>query len=170
MSENNQMMSVEGQLVGMPLAGPESFSQQQLDYLKRALGVDETVLWSTTNGSSTGNLSEEATNFERLRVYWNYNDNGTTQAKTIIEIPIYSEVTRYFLNVTFGQSYCYLISVRVDFSNNFGTFTAQNASGVQVTKWGGEGAVASVATSNVNPCKNGIYKIVGIHRISGGNQ
>ena len=46
MSENNQMMSVEGQLVGLPLAGPESFSQQQLEYLKRALGVDETVLWS----------------------------------------------------------------------------------------------------------------------------
>ena len=39
MPESNEIMSVEGQLVGIPLAGPESFSQQQLDYLKRALGV-----------------------------------------------------------------------------------------------------------------------------------
>ena len=35
----NEIMSVEGQLVGMPLAGPESFSQQQLDYLRTALGL-----------------------------------------------------------------------------------------------------------------------------------
>lgn len=36
---SNEIMSVEGQLVGMPLAGPESFSQQQLDYLRSALGL-----------------------------------------------------------------------------------------------------------------------------------
>lgn len=68
MSENNQMMSVEGQLVGMPLAGPESFSQQQLEYLKRALGVDETVLYHGTTNISSGTLSEAATNFRMLRV------------------------------------------------------------------------------------------------------
>ena len=36
---SNEIMSVEGQLIGMPLAGPESFSQQQLDYLRTALGL-----------------------------------------------------------------------------------------------------------------------------------
>lgn len=67
------MMSVEGQLVGMPLAGPESFSQQQLDYLKRAMGVDETVLWegtpvTVTSGNSI-TLSEAVSNFDRVIVY-----------------------------------------------------------------------------------------------------
>jgi hypothetical protein len=128
--------------------------------------ADETELWSTANGSSTGNLSEAATNFEKLRIYWTYNNSGTTQGRTIIEIPIYSDVTRYFLNVTFGQTYCYLMSVRVDFSNNFGTFTAQNAAGVQITQWGGAGTVSSVASENINPAKNGIYRIVGINRIA----
>lgn len=52
MAENNQMMSVEGQLVGMPLAGPESFSQQQLDYLKRALGFEWQDITSTMTGTS----------------------------------------------------------------------------------------------------------------------
>ena len=69
---SNEIMSLEGQLVGMTMAGPESFSQQQLDYLKRALGVDETVLWSGTRNwwSDTSNLqlSEAASNFEVIRV------------------------------------------------------------------------------------------------------
>ena len=38
-----QINSVAGQLVGLPLAGPESFSQQQLDYLKRALDVSNNI-------------------------------------------------------------------------------------------------------------------------------
>lgn len=130
--------------------------------------ADETVLWSTTNGSSTGNLSEAATNFERLRFYWNYNDNGSVQGKTIIEIPVDSAFTRYYLNVSFGQSYCYLMSVRVDFSNNFGTFTAQNSAGVSVSQWGGSGTVSAVPSANVTPCNNGIYKVVGVNRIQGG--
>jgi hypothetical protein len=71
MPENNNIMSVEGQLVGMPLAGPESFSQQQLDYLKRALGVDETVLWTgeASGASATMSLTEAFTNFKRVRFY-----------------------------------------------------------------------------------------------------
>lgn len=57
MPENNQIMSMEGQLVGMPLAGPESFSQQQLDYLKRALGFEWQDITSTmTNTSNTTKL------------------------------------------------------------------------------------------------------------------
>lgn len=72
MPENNQILSVEGQLVGMPLAGPESFSQQQLDYLKRALGVDETVLWEgsalvANNASVT--LNEAVENFTKVVIY-----------------------------------------------------------------------------------------------------
>lgn len=71
MPENNNIMSIEGQLIGIPLAGPESFSQQQLDYLKRALGVDETVLWTgeASGASATMSLSESFTNFKRVRFY-----------------------------------------------------------------------------------------------------
>ena len=69
MPESNEIMSVEGQLVGMPLAGPESFSQQQLDYLKRALGVDETVLWDGGNsGATSATLSESLMNFESIKI------------------------------------------------------------------------------------------------------
>jgi hypothetical protein len=75
MPENNQILSVEGQLIGMPTAGPESFSAQQLDYLKRALGVDETVLWEDADGQAFGNnkafnTSESPLNFSEIRIYW----------------------------------------------------------------------------------------------------
>lgn len=72
MSQPNELASVEGQLVGMPLAGPESFSAEQLAYLKRALGVDETVLWEGTSAMSdnpTITLSEAATNFKFVDIY-----------------------------------------------------------------------------------------------------
>ena len=80
MPENNQILSIGNQLVGMPLAGPESFSQEQIAYLKMALGVDETLLYSglKTNGdggSATYTLSELPTNFQKIKVYCCASDN-----------------------------------------------------------------------------------------------
>ena len=76
---SNEIMSLEGQLCGIPLAGPESFSQQQLDYLKRALGVDETVLYDA-NGSpnQTGPwiLSEARTNFKWIDIVLGVDASG----------------------------------------------------------------------------------------------
>ena len=66
---SNEIMSLEGQLCGIPLAGPESFSQQQLDYLKRALGVDETVLWSGSAVDGSITLSEAMSNFNEVEVW-----------------------------------------------------------------------------------------------------
>lgn len=84
MPENNQILSVEGQLVGMPLAGPESFSQQQLYYLKRALGVDETVLWEGTayDAGTALTMSENCTNFNSLKIYGYAHEAG--QRKGIV--------------------------------------------------------------------------------------
>lgn len=169
MSENNQMMSVEGQLVGMPLAGPESFSQQQLDYLKRALGVDETVLYnypsSETVYDSTRKLisfSESCRNFERIRVYLINNDYAmdtyefepgsaehteTFQVNTISAEPkLYVKMTTWVLgdsNLTYRASGSYYI-------NNGGT---------------------ALVSTVVNKTANYVvpYKVVGIHRIAGGN-
>lgn len=158
MSENNQMMSVEGQLVGMPLAGPESFSQQQLDYLKRALGVDETVLWEgtitktdTTNVNVVITLSESVLNFDRIRVYcngrinlmeWHPNDvNG------IVAYQANPESTSIVIAAAINQeSNRTQIRYRCGFSNNY------------------PGAFAGDYWYYGLP-----YKVVGIHRIAGGN-
>lgn len=157
MAENNQMMSVEGQLVGLPLAGPESFSQQQLEYLKRALGVDETVLWTgeASGENATMNLSEAYTNFERVRfvIY-----EGNTA------IPYWwSEVCT---NGTFlYPSYVRTNSARAEV---VGMWTLQSSSDNKTL-------TISIATIRTNGGTQGentakIMKIVGVHRIAGGNQ
>lgn len=82
MPESNELLSVGAQLIGLPLAGPESYSQQQLAYLKRALGVDETVLWSGTS-SSTIPLSESAENFERVKILYKINDGISSSVEVM---------------------------------------------------------------------------------------
>ena len=150
----NEMMSVEGQLVGMPLAGPESFSQQQLDYLKRALGVDETVLWSGNlwdDQTTTANLSEAASNFEYIRVYGAAHEQNVRQVTAMIQgsgenyIFLQSGNVWYTTKVTFGTGSTTLV---LDGHNNFwlsGTTMKSGTDGVM------------------------IKKLVGVHRIAGGN-
>ena len=156
----NEMMSVEGQLVGMPLAGPESFSPQQLDYLKRALGVDETVLWSGNRywWSDTSNLqlSEAASNFEVIRV--KVKDDWALPP-TFIFFP--------------GNNAGFDVSL---IGYEGGTLT------IKSSKFSVSGSTVSLAekimwqvktdkTVNVNTDTSFIQfsEIVGIHRIAGGN-
>lgn len=161
MPENNQILSVEGQLIGMPTAGPESFSQQQLDYLKRALGVDETVLWEDTATNADTVLSETANNFERIRIYYN-NDgaihnsvevlvSGSSQNIALMAGTVYSS-SQYF-----KYAACTLDGTSLKKSStNSGAFYKANS--------GAGNAQATYETFNIT-----WYKVVGIHRISGGN-
>lgn len=169
MSENNQMMSVEGQLVGMPLAGPESFSQQQLDYLKRALGVDETVLWEGTLNTLNSDVScsESIYNFERIKVFYRIVADNAVHGVGVYEFEP-SEISS--ANFTsFGAFYLisngwygwWLCRLAVTDSNKIKITKTENS-------WGNS---ASPTSSSVDSSTVGyIYKIVGIHRISGGNQ
>ena len=173
MPENNQILSVEGQLIGMPTAGPESFSQQQLDYLKRALGVDETVLYDggaagykPGTGSATTDvlvqLSEAITNFDRIRIYLGEKLSGViefrpskattapvaNQYKYYHTAPDYeSNTTVVGLLITIVENDTTKLRFRCGYSN---TWSEAYRSGED---WG----------------YYILYKIVGIHRISGGN-
>ena len=159
MSENNQMMSLEGQLVGMPLAGPESFSQQQLDYLKRALGVDETVLYYNSDGANgTLQLSENYDNFDRLRVEWDVWSDGDYK-RNISELP--TSVSNCILYASYfnsANSNCFNMLYTVSLSSN-----SFSVLGGRYNSW------TNNTVTNVDSSKMSIYKIVGIHRIAGGN-
>ena len=152
MSDKNNMMSVHGQLVGMPLAGPESFSQQQLDYLKRALGVDETVLYENSTTGSTGahsvTLSESLYNFELVRFV--VSDDGNHYG--VIDMDMTVSPTNGTCSVYWLDG---LRVLTVTTSNGI-TWTA---SGKQ--NWGGGGGALGNVVS--------INKVTGIHRIAGGN-
>jgi hypothetical protein len=170
---SQEIMSVEGQLVGMPLAGPESFSQQQLDYLKRALGVDETVLWSgnPTAASDDVTLSESVANFETIRVYANWKFNGTANIPCYIEIP--SDIGQFSLNgfsptntatQETSQMQVYLVTGTYTIS----TTTIKPINIIRFRLTGASGNSASVGNISFTDTLK-IYKVVGIHRIAGGN-
>ena len=158
MPENNQILSVESQLVGMPLAGPESFSQAQLDYLKRALGVDETVLFESSTGVGSGTaviLSEAYTNFEKIEfVYkaWNNVPSDERQSFGTSE-------PNFHLLCAWTSTSNYAIFVT--------SYSASDSTHLSVTKIGVNNINGSAwATNNPN---FRLYKVVGIHRIAGGN-
>lgn len=166
MPENNQILSVEGQLVGMPLAGPESFTAAQIEYLKRAMGIDETVLFSgTATGQTAIQLSESLLNFERVRI-WMRSKVDVSNPVSIVEYPT-SEITNalnIFLTDRYDTTWQW-INWRFTYgiTNNGTTLTeTSNAYGgsQSANNWG--------ASTNVH--QQVIYKIVGIHRISGGNE
>lgn len=166
MSENNQIMSMEGQLCGMPLAGPESFSQQQLDYLKRALGVDETVLYNAPVGTApirSITLSEDAFHFERLRIVYGLDSNVISDSN-----PNYTTESEFYLRPTISK---YQIGATVyNWSSGnplqiWGAGLTISGSSIEVTialrRWWNQNASDTLAPY--------IYKVVGIHRIAGGN-
>ena len=170
MSENNQIMSVEGQLVGLPLAGPESFSQQQLDYLKRALGVDETVLFDA-NGTPVLNptLSEVPTNFERLRIVYGSANSSTVGNNIGIEtMDIQVSLINSYSNGSLFMSYCF----SGDVSAKQPQVVTAYYTGVKTISWtclwAPYGRLYS-GTNKENTDWIRIHRIIGIHRIAGGN-
>ena len=156
MPESNEIMSVEGQLVGLPLAGPESFTPQQLDYLKRALGVDETVLWSgeASGVNATMDLSEAYTNFERVR-FVTYEGNTA--------IPYWwSEVCTN--GTALYSSYVRTNSASEEIAGMWTLESSNDNKTLTIT-------VATIRKNGGTQVTNSgkILKIVGIHRIAGGN-
>lgn len=166
MEENNQMMSVEGQLVGLPLAGPESFSKKQLEYLKRALGVDETVLYeadSVTNNTAGQifSLNESVLNFERIRITvdnMEFSNRPCTQEYTVLNsssifiIPDLNGGTLPSVNIPYAV---YNI-------NSDGNLVCQRRG----LLYGTIDRPYHTSGDNRGYC---LMKVVGIHRIAGGN-
>ena len=170
MPENNQMMSVEGQLVGLPIAGPESFSQQQIEYLKRALGVDETVLWDcggTPQQSPALTLSEPYTNFKTLR----FKLAGGTAPGTYVWNSIYiylptdsiAAVNRFNLNYTSSDSTQGTSFVYKQLMYNVASTTSFTVQGNGQVFYNGSSWSAKTNVTTL------MWQVVGIGRIAGGN-
>ena len=162
MSENNQIMSVQGQLVGLPLAGPESFSQQQLEYLKRAMGVDETVLWDDAGGAFTATLNESLFNFEKIKVF-----QATTYTYHIQEF-----YTSDLTNNAFALGAAFVAeSNKIYIFGSIWSITDNGTKVVSTNKgYGIVGASSGVTYYGSNQYNGKIHRVIGVHRISGGNQ
>ncbi len=178
MPENNQILSVEGQLVGLPLAGPESFSQQQLEYLKRALGVDETVLYDIGTASPTQitsntnfDLSESFLNFTKIRVdYANSYGSGTNSgdagtSRQFLEGPVVSSGIEMDV---YGSSPA-SSGANTMFDCNSFVFNPDYPSRITVLSINKRREINDSAVVKTNSRGVKLYRVIGIHRIAGGN-
>ena len=159
MPENNNIMSLEGQLVGMPLAGPESFSQQQLDYLKRALGVDETVLWEGSLGStgSSKSLSESIFNFKTIEIHCWPNKSLTTQRAP--------QIFRFGLPTTTGSVFLYCRTQNLESGIYYSEVIYVNVSnGTSFQLAQGHRWQDNTQTKSIDDYRGSVCKIVGIGR------
>ena len=136
-----------------------SFTQQLLDELKRALGVDETVLWEGSLGT-TGimqNLSESIYNFEAIEVHcWPNKSNITQRAPQVSKFTLpTSTATTFFYcktqNIESGTYYSEVIYVNVSNGTSF-----QLAQG---HRW-----QDNTQTKAVDTYRGSVCKIVGICR------
>lgn len=164
---SNEIMSLEGQLCGIPLAGPESFSAQQLAYLKRALGVDETVLWDGNGTPATISnlvLSESVKNFERVRITFSSDlPGGSPPGKNIQDVERPTANGDWFSVVFSGgiaANLFHLYTGVFAFTTNGTKFTYHS-----IYHCWGHGSGSYEQSSDSIKC----LKVVGIHRISGGN-
>jgi hypothetical protein len=166
MPEINQILSVEGQLVGMPLAGPETFTAAQVEYLKRAMGIDETVLWegsSAMSSNPTITLSEAAENFKYIEI-WSlpHSSNAFATAvrydMAVASLPSGNSGSSFTVAAHASGTGVRFNNAQIAISGTSVTFTEQK-----------QFSLSGTSVTNANSA-NTITKIVGIHRISGGNE
>lgn len=161
MAGTNEMGSVEGQLVGLPLAGPESFSVQQLAYLKQAMGLRETVLWEGNAGLNTEvQLSENVTNFEFVYIEGNTNDGEHER--------LIGYSSTYVLRKTNPASS--MVITMMSFAPGWGWKLAQvtiTTTTAQLTASKEKAFNSSGMPTDLSTMP--ITRIVGINRIAGGN-
>lgn len=167
MAGTNEMGSVERQLVGLPLAGPETFTIQQLAYLKRALGLDETLLWSGKEAAAGTviTLSELQTNFEYLvfgisGVY----DREPVEYKVKVQPAYFS--TLEVLSMDGNYVFRWLLNLLGD-STNLTKISIARSTGIRTSLAGASPTAFTPATTGTYSC--GLLYIKGVHRIAGGN-
>lgn len=168
MPESNELLSAGAQLIGMPLAGPESFSEQQLTYLKRALGVDETELFydATNHNVSTTEefvMSESIWNFSKVRVIL---DNMEFAGRfCTLEIDLKGTDTSSTFITPWKNA-----SDTPTFNIPWARFNINSSGNIKYTARGLlYGSFSNPQTTTGTSRGYRVFRVVGIGRISGGN-
>ena len=162
-----QINSVAGQLVGIPVGQVYTAGKGVvIDNVNKTVRIDETVLFDIPVGSTpttSVTLSENAFNFERLRIVYGLDSNTVSDSR-----PDYTAESELYLRPTISQ---YQIGATV---YNWGSGNPLQIWGAGLTISGTSIAVTIAlrrwwnqnASDSMKPY---IYKVVGINRIAGGN-
>ena len=175
MSENIQSISQGTFTIGQTSAinfeaGPGiKISEPSAGTVK--IGNDETVLYSNVNPDAiitetALHLNESYLNFEKIRIYVKASDGSTVNANYIVEAMVFQNETTEISSLPVVNA---IGSVMFDpncfvFSTTETTTCTVKTNGVRIN------ISSNGAISTTNNRGTRIYKIVGINRISGGNE
>jgi hypothetical protein len=164
------LMSVAGQLVGIPAEKYSGINGIVVDPVNKTIGLDETVLYTGTSQTTSFNLSESPANFKQLRIKFDEMGTGLRFGYMYCNDPSLASIGAVGLNFFTNDS---TDSVHIDsvrFAVNSNALTMNYAQ----KKWLSLNDTASGqyqgfgATSILSAIK--IYEIVGIGRKQqGGN-
>lgn len=148
---------------------PETLTSAQILQIQKALGIDETVLFSnswTADTATTITLSETPANFEWLDIYYGYggNSSGGNCNVGYLRIPA-DKYDGLPLATLFSSS-------PTDASTNV-YIALQTINGSKTSSWTRTSYYYAFATAYNQSFQTGssftrIHKIVGVHRIAGG--
>jgi len=169
------LMSVAGQLVGIPAEKYSGINGITVDQNNKTIGLDETVLYSGyenvgNDGAATYNLTELPTNFNKIKIYWCLRSNAQFERgnKGVGSV-------EYDTNL-YSADYTYIAGFMEGASENtaFESYRYDaNISNIRTTSWNQNGRLVRLVDNQVlanNAQWFHIYKIVGIGRKqSGGN-
>ena len=161
------LMSVAGQLIGIPAEKYSGTNGVTVDQNNKTIGLDETVLWSgTASKDDTMQLSEPFSNFHYLEIYGSIvQDNGTKNMLPVCRVCVDDVVLPASFNIA-GFSWWGDIT-RYKIMMNIGTYAStytaiQHAGGVFEGYWDSQWQASVNNNLKIN-------RIVGVNRISGGN-
>lgn len=158
-----EINSVAGQLVGIPVgqvytAGPGI----KIDNVHKTVSVDETVLYDG-NGSTTSSatLSESVSNFQYLDLYMR--GSNVSQYPTVVRVAIYGTYTAAQVNWSLGNNDWYINCQKLSISGTSISVVAAHAMHSPFN------STSITHESNTDLITKTICKVVGVHRIAGGN-
>lgn len=150
------LMSVAGQLVGIPAEKYSGTNGVTVDQNSKTIGLDETVLWQG-DADSNITLSESASHFEYVKVEFRTNDN--IQSLDFIKPALSTQFTLMGKFFWITQNMTYL---------KISTFSFNEARTVINVTGGAELQFGSNYARDIGN-RLSLLKVIGINRISGGN-
>lgn len=152
-----QINSVAGQLVGIPVGQVYTAGTGiKIDNVNKVVSVDETVLFE--NGTTTSaTLSESGYHFDRIRVYYT-RAGGFCQEFPMFDNPTYLQISH---TNAYTNNWRSTFAYRYDFD---GVSLSPSAYCIEVAS---KTDTTTLTTRTATPPT--ILKVVGIHRIAGGN-
>ena len=157
------LMSVAGQLIGIPAEKYSGTNGVTVDQNNKTIGLDETVLYEHSTGVSSFSTTEAIENFKEVHFYINGSEvsENTIVVKVIVPMGFtdYSSALLLSYNSPYNFGGTFALTWTTKYTRSSNTFTLAS------TYFGG--GSGTNATAGANNYVGFVRKVVGVKRIGG---